>query len=177
MLVVKQFAREIIEKFRPFIPPVAEQFGVVGRHGERGTIQKSRDALDLHDTFVEKMAGVFGGGLQCRVALINFLVPCSAGDAVIFDAGEPAVFRRRQMRFHIIEIEIKADIAVKIAVTRIAGITLVLAPNLPRGIEVAPECGDAVGRKNRRKGAVTRAWTRMQYAMRVENEPADVGFL
>src|SRR5208283_510703 len=88
-LVVKKFAREVIKKFRPLIPPVAEQFRVIRRHGERRTIQKSGELPDLVYAFVEKMSGVSGGGLQCGVALINLLVPGAAGDAVIFDAREP----------------------------------------------------------------------------------------
>ena len=62
-----------------------------------------------------------------------------------------------QMRLDVIEIEVEADVAVKIAVARVAGITFVLAPDLPRGIEVAAERGDAVGREDRREHAVTRA--------------------
>ena len=41
-----------------------------------------------------------------------------AGDAVILDAREPAIVRRRQMRLDVIEIEVEADVAVEIAVAR-----------------------------------------------------------
>src|ERR1700690_1926729 len=114
------------------------------------------------------MPGVFIGRLQSQVALVNLLFPWTAGDAVILDPGETSVFRRRQVRFYVIEIEVEADVAVKITIPRVAGITFVLAPDLPRGIKVASERGDAVGRENRRERAETRAGTRVQHAMGVE---------
>src|SRR5664279_2461725 len=81
------------------------------------------------------------------------------------------------MRFDVVEIEVKADVAVEIAVTHIAGITFVLAPDLPRGIVVAPKRRDAVRGENRREGAVTRTRFGVQNSMRVEDEPADVRLL
>src|SRR5271165_6948958 len=51
------------------------------------------------------------------------------------------------------------------------------APDLPRGIEVAPERTDAVGREHWRERAVARTRTRVQHAVCVEDEPADVRFL
>ena len=156
---------------------MAEQFRVVRRDDQRRAVQKSGDALGLFDALIEKMPGVFARGLQGEVALVNLLFPGPAGDAIILDAGETAVFRRRQVRLHVIEIEVEADVAVKIAVTRVAGITFVLAPDLARRIEVAPERGDAVGRENRRERAVARARAGVQQAVRVEDEPADVRLL
>src|SRR5665647_1567177 len=81
------------------------------------------------------------------------------------------------MRFDVVEIEVKADVAVKIAVTHIAGITFMFAPDLAGGIVVAPERGDAVGRVNRREGAKTRTRFGVQNSVRVEDEPADVRLL
>ncbi len=142
-----------------------------------GRSSRPRDLPHLLHAAIEKMLRVAGGGLQRRAAVVNLLVAGSAGDAVILQAGEPARFRRRQVRPDVIEIEVEADVAVKIAVARVAGVTLVLAPDLPGGIVVAAEGGDAVGRVNRREGAVTRARARVQHAVGVENEPADVGLL
>ena len=156
---------------------MAEQFGVIRRDHERRAVEQAGDLPRLLHAAVEKMLRVAGGGLQRGVAVVNLLVARAAGDAVILDAGEPARFRRRQVRFDVIEIEVEADVAVKIAVARVAGVAFVLAPDLPRGIVVAAKGGDAVGRENRRKGAVTRARPRVQHAVRVEDEPADVRLL
>ena len=154
-----------------------EQFRVIRRDDERRAIQKSGEPLDLRDTLVEKMLRVFACGLEREVALVNFLLSRAAGDAEILHAGEPAILRRRQMRLDIIEIQVEADVAVEITVTRVAGIAFVLAPDLPRGIKVAPERCDAVWRENRRERAVARARARIQNAVRVEDEPADVRLL
>ena len=66
LLVVKNFAREIIQKLRPFIPPMAEQFRVVRRDDQRRAVQKAGDALGLFDALVEKMPGVLARRLQGR---------------------------------------------------------------------------------------------------------------
>src|SRR5271154_3643376 len=123
------------------------------------------------------MLRVFARGLERMVALVNFLLSSTAGDAVIFHAGEPTIIWRWQMRFDVIQIKVEADVAVEIAVTRVARITFVLAPNLPRGIKVASERRDAIRRENRRERAVARTRTRVQDAVRVEDEPADVRLL
>src|ERR1039458_2722179 len=123
-----------------------------------------------------KWRGVLARGGEGGVALVNLLL-AFAGDAKVFDAGEPTVVGRGQVRLDVVEIKVEADVAVEIAVARVAGITFVLAPDLPRGIEVAPKRGAAVRRVERRKGAVTRTRLRVQNAMRVEDEPADVGLL
>ncbi len=74
LLVVKSFAREVIQKLRPFIPPMAEQFRVVGRDDDRRAVQEAGDALRLFDALIEKMPGVFARRLQREVALVNLLV-------------------------------------------------------------------------------------------------------
>src|SRR5215472_16140788 len=122
------------------------------------------------------MYGMFVCGLHGGVALVDLFLP-GAGDAVIFYSGETAIFRRGQMRSDIVEIQIKADVAVKIAVTGVAGIAFALAPDLARGIEIAPEGSDAIGRKDWSERAEARARICVQDAMGVEDEPADVCFL
>ena len=156
------FAHEKIQKFRSFIPPMPEQLGVIRCDDDWRPVQNGFQLLNLRDALTQKMPCVFAGGRQGMVALVNLLL-AFAGDAKIFYAGKTAVVRRRQVRLDVIEIQIEADVAVEIAVARIAGIALVLAPDLPRGIEVAPKRGDAVRRVDRRKGAVTRPpqWSAM----------------
>src|SRR5665213_906813 len=144
LLLVADFAHEEVEKFRPFIPPMPEQFGVIGRDDDRRAIQNAFELLHLRDAFIQKMPGVPARGGEGLVALVNLLL-ARAGDAEVFDAGEPAVVRRRQVRLDVVEVEIKANVAVEITVARIAGITFMLAPDLARGIKVAPERGNAVG--------------------------------
>ena len=96
---------------------------------------------------------------------------------MIFDAGKTAHLRRRQIAPNIIEVEVKPDVAIEIPVTRIARITLLPAPDLFGGLEVAAERGNALGCKNRRKHAVTRTRACVQDAVRIHDEPADVRLL
>ena len=177
LLLVAEFAHEEIEELRAFIPPVPEQLGVIRRNDDRRTIQKRREPAGLARCVRRENAARVRWRRRARGRAGKSASRPFAGDAVIFDAGEPAVVRRGQMRLDVIEIEVEADVAVEIAVARVAGITFVLAPDLPRGIEVAPERGDAVGREDRRERAVARTRLGVQNAVRVENEPADVRLL
>ena len=128
---------------------MAEQFRVVRRKHERRTVQNRAQLAELVDARLEKMAGVFVGGAQRGGAVVNLFLPRLAGDAMVFDAGETARVGGGQIRFDVIEIQVETDVAVKIAVTDIAGIALLLAPDLAGGLEIAPERGDAVGREDR----------------------------
>ena len=85
--------------------------------------------------------------------------------------------RRGQTGFDVIEIEVETDVAVKISVARVAGITAFAAPDLRGGMAVAPERGDAVRREDGREDAVARTRSRVQNAVRVHDEPADVRLL
>src|SRR5262245_15822076 len=86
---------------------------------------------------------------DCRRALINLLVRTTVRDAIILDARESALVRRRQVRLYVIQIQIKPDVPVKIPVASITRIPLFPAPNLPRRLPVAPESRNPVGRENR----------------------------
>jgi hypothetical protein len=114
--------------------------------------------FDLLHARPEEMTGVFGGHLERGVSMVRQLLGGVAGDAMVFDAGKAALSGIGQMRPHVVEIQVEADVAVEIAVIDVAGVAFVFAPDLSRGIEVAAESGDAIGREERRKDAV--AWTR-----------------
>src|SRR5207248_2481545 len=125
----------------------------------------------------EEITGVFVRGAQRGAPVVGFLRARAAGDAMILDAGKTAMFGRRQIRPHVIEIEVEADVAVEIAITRVAGISFVPAPDLFGGIELATERGDAVRREDGREHAVARPRPRVQHTVRVRDEPADVRLL
>src|ERR1035437_1064281 len=81
------------------------------------------------------------------------------------------------MRLDVVPIEVEADVAVEVAVARVARVTGVPAPHLPGGIGVAAKGGDAVGCEDGRKRCVTWLWPRVQNAVRISNEPMEVGLL
>ena len=58
---------------------------------------------------------------------------------------KPRLSSGGQVRLDVIEIQVEADVAVKIAVARVARVAFLAAPDLLGGIEVAAEGGDAVG--------------------------------
>src|ERR1035441_8098394 len=95
LLLVADLADEEVEKLRSFIPPMPEQLGVIRRDDDGRAIQDAFELVDLCDAFVEEMPGVLARGGEGVVALVNLLFAL-AGDAEIFDAGEPAVVGRRQ---------------------------------------------------------------------------------
>src|SRR5438874_4996049 len=102
------------------------------------------------------MAGMLVGRAPCGRPIINFLRALAPGNAMVFDPGESPDLRRRQIRTHVIEIEVEPDVAVEIAIARIAGVPFVPAPDLFGRIEVASEGSNAVRREDRREHAVAR---------------------
>src|SRR5436189_5608126 len=97
--------------------------------------------------------------------------------AEILEAGETAMVGRGQVRLHIIESQIEADVAVEIEVARVAGITLGAAPDLARGFKVAYEGGDAVRGKDGREHSVTRTRFGMEQPMGVHRKPVEIRLL
>jgi hypothetical protein len=116
LLVATRFAHKGIEKFRAFVPPMAEQLGVVRRDDERRSVEDAGEFPDLCHARFEKMARVLRRRMQRRATVIDLLVRCAAGNAEILYAGETPMFRRGQMRFHVVEIQVESNVAVKIAI-------------------------------------------------------------
>src|SRR6059036_4333183 len=96
---------------------------------------------------------------------------------MVLDAGEAADLGRGQVRPEVIEVKVEADVAVEIAIARVARITLVPAPDLFGGIEVAAEGGDAVGGEDRGEHAVSWTGTGMEHAVGVGDKPSNVRLL
>src|SRR5271165_569453 len=82
-LVVVGFADEVIEKFRAFIPPMAEQLGVIRRYYDRRAVHEGRQVLHLAHARAEKMSGVLRRLVQRSLALIYLFIGRAAGDAVV----------------------------------------------------------------------------------------------
>ena len=78
-----------------------------------------------------------------------------AGNPIIFDAGVRAHVAA-EIRLNVVEIEIVADVAVKLAVIRVTRKAFPRRPDLLRAPLIAPERGDAGWRINRRIDAIKR---------------------
>src|SRR5437016_1626522 len=121
------------------------------------------------------MGGMLAGGLDGGMAIIDLLGLRTARDAIVFDSGEATLLGRGQAGFHIRQIEIEADVAVEIAVARIAGVAFVTAPDLAGGVPVAAKGGNAFGGENGGENGVARLRAGVENAVGVSNEPTEVG--
>src|SRR5437762_12175153 len=105
------------------------------------------------------MLGVLIGRADRGFSIVNLFTRTAAGDAMIFDTCESPPVVRDQVGFQIIAAEIEPDIAVKITVTRVAGITFVPTPDLPGGGRIASKNAGAIRGDDRRNHAVPTAGT------------------
>src|SRR5438034_2575039 len=115
------------------------------------------------------MRGMLVGRLDGSVAIIDLLGLRAACDAIVFDSGEAALVGRGQAGSHIRQIEIEADVAVKIAVARVAGVAFVAAPDLAGGIAVAAKGGNPFGGENRGEDGIARLRAGMENAVSVSD--------
>ena len=69
------------------------------------------------------------GRFQSHFSFVDGLSRARTGNAMIFDTGKTSLLRCGQVRLEIVQIQIKADIPVEIAVARIARIAFLMAPD------------------------------------------------
>ena len=110
---------------------MSKQFGVIRSKQQRRTIHDAGQLFQLPQARGEKMASMFVGGLQRGGPIINLFRFRVAGDSIIFNSSEAALAGSQQVRLEVIEIKVKADVTIELAVTRVSGITLLATPNLP----------------------------------------------
>ena len=81
-----------------------------------------------------EVAGMFSRFVKCRRPVIRFTLAQVAwtGDLVILDAEVRAHSQRMKVWFDVIKIQVETDIAIKLAVDRIAGVAFYRTPNLFR---------------------------------------------
>src|SRR6202042_842578 len=97
------------------------------------------------------------------------VVRAAVGDRVVLEAGEdpdPPL----EVRADVIHRQVEPDVAVEIAVDRVARVSLLRAPDLLRALDVAPEGGDAGGAVDRRVDAEDGAWIGEEDTVRVDEE-------
>src|SRR6266567_8998820 len=171
LLVENRFADKVVQEFRPLLPPVAEQLGVVGRKQMGWTIQDAGEVSHLPRASLEEMAGVFRRGPQPGRPVVNPFFPFAAGNRVIFEAGKAPRAGHGQVRFYVVVVEVEPDVAVKIAVARVARIPFLFAPDLPRRIEIPAERRQAVLGEEGREHPVARPRVRVQNPVGIDDEP------
>src|SRR6516225_4425494 len=120
LLVVDGFADEEIKKGWAFEPPVTKEFRIKRAENDRLDVRGINQVLELFRPAGHKVPGVV---VHCSLGPardIDFLLTAPPGDAVILDSGEFPVAVGRQKGPEVIEIQVVTDIAVKVAVGRIA---------------------------------------------------------
>src|SRR5437867_61665 len=123
------------------------------------------------------MGGMSVSRFESGFTVVHVLGRRTSGDTIILEAGEAALLGSGQVRFHIIEVEVEANVAIKIAVTRVAGIAFVAAPNLLGRVAVAPKSGDCFGGENGSEDGVAGARRGIQKAVRIDDKPPDTRFV
>src|ERR1700720_4568205 len=174
VLIERGFADEQFEKPRSFEPPMPKQLRVKGSDNDWIAID-GRKLPNLQSALFEEMLRVGVGCFFGRSSIVQILFTFTAGDAVIFHAGKFA--QTAGHRAEMLHRKIKADVAIKLPISRIAGIPFLRAPNLPTRIAVARESGWAGQRVAGGVNRVARSWVPKEQAVRVEDEPANICFL
>ena len=176
-LVVLELAEEELEEHRPLVPPVPEELCVVRRDDDGAAVHVRAQVLDLLLAVEHEVARVLGRAQVGLVRVVQALVVHRAvGDRVVLDAGERADARRVDVRLDVVERQIEADVAVEVAVARVARVALLRAPDLLAALDVATERRDARAAVDGRVHAVERPRLGEEDAVRVDEEEADALF-
>ena len=174
-LVVRSLAQEHVEELGSLEPPVAEQLRVVGADDDRVDRHLRAEGFELLDAIGEEVGRMRVGRALRPRTVVEFLVRGAAGDAVVFQAGEFALSVRSEERPQVVEAEVVADVAVEVAVSGVARVALLGAPDLAARVAVAGEDGRPFGRVAGRVDGHARLRLPEHQAVGVEHEPAQVG--
>src|SRR5262245_12079600 len=117
-----------------------------------------------------------GGVVICRALsrgrVIQLFILGRTCNAIILNSRERPVLAARQVRLHVVKIQIEADVTIKVAVPSITGVSLVPAPDLFCRFQVPTKSRDAIGREDRCEYRVTRPRASMQDSMGFQHEPS-----
>src|SRR5579884_2141555 len=163
----------MVKPLRPLKPPVAEQFGVIGRDDGARKRHSAAGAARLIAAALGEILGMTQHRLRSPIRIIKLLMIGFAGDAVILDAGVLANAGGILIRLEILLIQIIADVAVIFAIIVIGGVADAGAPYQFRGHRVATERSNAGRTINGSMDAERRRWLSMFNAVAVHQEIAD----
>ena len=104
------------------------------------------------------------------------VVQLVVGDGVVLEAGRHPVPLGMDVRPDVVHRQVEADVAVEVAVVRVAGVAVLGAPHLLGRLGVAAESGHAARAVERRVDAVDRTAIGVEDAVRVDEEVADARF-
>ena len=111
-----RFAKQVIQKDRSFVPPVAVQFGIVGAEDNGFCPHYTAEMLDLFLAIKHKVGGMFGGTLAGKVRTVRLFMCSASCDAVVLQARELTHAVGLDIGADIVVIEVEAAVAVEVAV-------------------------------------------------------------
>src|SRR5258708_6355231 len=144
-LVVDGFANEEIQELRSFIPPVAKELSIKGRDNHRFDVGNAGQMFDLFYAAGKEVAGMMIHGAMRPARHIRLFMRRSTRDPMIFDPGELSLTVSRQERAQIVQVQVKTDVSIKIAISRIARITFLSAPDLFARLSISTKNGGTPG--------------------------------
>src|SRR5262249_6679088 len=139
------------------------------------TAHRSREVLDLHRAIPNEVPRVLPDALLRDARDVRLLVHALAGDSVVLDARHQAIAVADDLAVEVLLRQVEADVAVEVAIVRVARIAFFTRPDLPRRLLIAREERDAAVRQNRRVLAERRLRPRARHAVRVQNREANAG--
>ena len=178
VLLAGRLADQVVEEDRALVPPVPIQLRVVGRDDDgRGPLAEgSLQELDLLGPVEEEISRVRFGALARGVRIVRLLLAERhlARDPVVLDPGVLAVASRLDVGPDVLVIEVPADVPVELTVDRVAGITVLGAPDLHGAFRVPRERGHAARGVHRRVHASPGPRHRVGEGVRIDEEETDV---
>jgi hypothetical protein len=118
-LVKPALAEQVVEEPGAFVPPVAKQLGIVGRHDDRRALHQAMQMADLLLAVIHKVGGVLRGFFAGPVGVVELFVgepQALAGNFVIFDAHVFALAVGHDVGLDVFVLGIPAQVTVKLAI-------------------------------------------------------------
>ena len=159
-----------LQPLRPLEPPVPKQLRIERRKDHWRHLHALPQHSQLRRALGHEMRGVTLDGAHGGGAVVG-LLRLVAGDAVKLQPGElPRTIGEKRQQC--IERRIPPSIAVKLPVSRVAGIAVSSTPHLPRRVPVAPKRSDSGRHKDRRPHSISRLRRRASEAVGIQRSPA-----
>ncbi len=171
-----ELAEEVVQEERPFVPPVSVQLRVVGADHDRRPVHPGRQVRNLLLPVHPEVLGVLARALARDVRVVDpLVVQLVVGDRVVLDPGVDAVPVRVDVGADVVHRQVVADVAIEVAVVRIAGVAFLRAPDLHRGLDVAGEGRDTRAAVDGGVRAVDGGRIGVEQSVGVDEEVADSG--
>ena len=176
VLIEVQLLEDVVEKFRPFIPPVAVELRIIRSHDQRRAIHVLRQMPHLASATVHEVLGVHRHLAEGIGGIVRLVRHALAGDAVVLESRIGAHAGNVLNIAQVLGIEVEADVPVKFTIVVIARITDLSRPHGTAGLRIARKTGGTGRRDDRRIDAKLGSRRTEQNAVSIsEEKPEAIG--